>query len=110
MYKVIQFFTDLQDNNHPYHAGDTFPREGVSVSEERLQELAGNNNLQKKPLIEKVKPQTEVVEKEKSYTKTDINRMSVEDLRKLAKEQGVSKIDNKSGSELKKILIKKLGL
>ena len=39
MYKVIHYFTDLQDFNHPYDVGDTFPRQGVSVTEERLKEL-----------------------------------------------------------------------
>ena len=54
MYKVIAYFTDLQDNNHPYKEGDTFPRKGLEVKEERLAELSGSNNKQGKPLIEKV--------------------------------------------------------
>lgn len=54
MYKVINFFTDLQDNNFPYEVGDIFPRKGLEVTEERFAELAGSDNLQKKPLIEKV--------------------------------------------------------
>lgn len=55
MYKVIKFFTDLQDNEHPYNIGDTFPREGVTVTEDRLAELAGSDNKQGQPLIEEVK-------------------------------------------------------
>ena len=51
MYKAIHYFTDLQDFNHPYDVGDIFPRPGVSVTEERLKELSGSNNKQKKPLI-----------------------------------------------------------
>lgn len=51
MYKVIKHFVDLQDSNHPYYAGDEFPRSGVEVTEERIAELAGSNNLQKTPLI-----------------------------------------------------------
>lgn len=54
MYKVIEYFIDLQDNNHPYNVGDKFPRTGVKVSAERLAELAGSENLQGKPLIVKV--------------------------------------------------------
>lgn len=54
MYKVIKYFTDLQDNNHPYNAGDTFPRKGLTVTEERLAELAGSENKQGVPLIEEV--------------------------------------------------------
>lgn len=50
-YKVINFFTDLQDNNFAYEVGDTFPRKGLEVSEARIAELSGSDNLQKKPLI-----------------------------------------------------------
>lgn len=54
MYKVIKFFVDLQDNNHPYNVGDAFPRKGLEVTEERLAELAGSDNKQGVPLIELV--------------------------------------------------------
>ena len=53
MYKVIAYFTDLQDKNHEYNEGDIFPREGVKVTPERFAELAGSENKQHKPLIEK---------------------------------------------------------
>ena len=59
MYKVIHFFTDLQDNGKAYSAGDTFPRTGASVSEKRLKELATANNKQGKPLIELVRDVSE---------------------------------------------------
>jgi len=55
MYKVIKFFTDLQDNKHPYHEGETFPREGVTVTEERLKELASKKNKRGVALIKEVK-------------------------------------------------------
>lgn len=51
MYKVIKYFTDKDDNRHPYEVGDTFPRKGLKVSEERLAELAGSDNLRGEPLI-----------------------------------------------------------
>lgn len=51
MYKVIEYFTDLHDNDHEYHEGDIFPREGVKVSKERLKELASSDNKRGKPLI-----------------------------------------------------------
>ena len=54
MYKVIHYFTDLQADNHEYNVGDEFPRVGLEVSEKRLAELAGSDNKQYKPLIEKV--------------------------------------------------------
>lgn len=54
MYKVINFFTDLKDNDHPYNVGDEFPRKGAKASKARLKELSGRDNKQKKPLIEEV--------------------------------------------------------
>lgn len=62
MYKVIKKFHDLQDATktkngmiyHEYNVGDKFPRKGMNVSEERLEELAGEGNKQGVPLIELV--------------------------------------------------------
>lgn len=53
MYKVIKYFTDLQDNNRPYNVGDAFPHVDASypVSENRIAELAGSDNRQGEPLI-----------------------------------------------------------
>lgn len=63
MYKVIKYFVDLQDNNHEYQAGDTFPRAGLVVTEERLSELAGSENKQGVPLIQLVEPKTKRAKK-----------------------------------------------
>lgn len=54
MYKVIKLFSDLQDKNHVYNVGDTFPRPGLAVNPERLAELSGSENKQGTPLIERV--------------------------------------------------------
>ena len=45
-----------------------------------------------------------------SYNKTEINRMSILDLKKLAKKQGIKGIEEMTGAELKKVLIEKFGL
>ena len=63
MYKVIKYFTDLQDNNYAYYVGDTFPHNGVEVGSERIAELSSDKNLQGVPLIE------EIVEKPKRTRK-----------------------------------------
>lgn len=55
MYRVIIGFADLQDNKHSYKTGDVFPRQGVEVSEERIEALASGNNLMRQPLIREVK-------------------------------------------------------
>jgi hypothetical protein len=65
MYRVIRYFTDLQDNDYAYNVGDVFPRQGMSVSDERFAELASANNRQKTPLIDEVDdpaPESETAE------------------------------------------------
>lgn len=54
MYKAIANFVDLQDNNYKYQAGDNFPREGLEVSKERIEELSTDANRRKAPVIELV--------------------------------------------------------
>ena len=54
MYKVIAYFTDLQDDGHEYHAGDTFPRSGLAVTDERIAELSSANNKRGKALIQEL--------------------------------------------------------
>ena len=44
MYKVVKHFEDLTDNRYPYNEGDTFPRKGLNVSDERIEELASIND------------------------------------------------------------------
>ncbi len=69
MYKVIHYFTDLHDGEHAYNVGDVFPRDGVSVTADRIAALASCNNLQKKPLIELVEESVEETEKPKATKK-----------------------------------------
>ena len=85
MYKAIHYFTDLQDNNHPYNAGDRFPRVGLDVTEERLAELTGSKNKRGLPLIRRVdeepdaepkegKPEKEAEQKEEDKPKRAAKR------------------------------------
>lgn len=60
MYKVIEGFVDLQDNNFPYGVGDKFPRKGKRVSKKRFAELASDKNKRGIPLIEEVKAKDDV--------------------------------------------------
>lgn len=72
MYKVIKHFVDLQDNNHKYDVGDTYPRKGLNVLPSRIKELASYKNLQKTPLIEEIPDVEDKPEKKtKSTKKTD---------------------------------------
>lgn len=102
MHEVIHFFTDLKDNEYPYNVGDIFPHDGLEVSEERLSELSGSDNLQRKPLIKKIE--------EKTYTKSEIQRMTTADLQNLAAAEGIKDAYETSGNELKKILAEHFGL
>lgn len=54
MYEVVKDFTDLQDNNHIYRAGDKFPHKG-KATKKRLEELSTKKNKRKEVLIKEVK-------------------------------------------------------
>ena len=63
------------------------------------------------PVKEVVKSEEpEEVPVEPTYTKTEINRMPIVDLRRLARKHGVKKAADKSGAELKAELIELLNL
>lgn len=53
-YRVVKDFYDLQDGAHPYKAGQEYPRAGKTVSDARIEELAGDKNRRRTPLIERV--------------------------------------------------------
>lgn len=63
MYRVIKAFTDLQDGDHAYAEGDTYPRNGLTVSDARLAELSEVKNRQRTPLIEAVVAKSAPAEK-----------------------------------------------
>lgn len=50
-YTVLEYFKDISDNCHEYSFGDTFPRDGLTVSEDRLAELSSDRNARKRPVI-----------------------------------------------------------
>lgn len=55
--------------------------------------------------------QTEIpAQEEKKLTKTEIHQMPVKELRELATEQGIDGAENLNGSDIKKLLIEKMGL
>lgn len=68
------------------------------------------------PIVDKkVEVKQEVVETPKvedtpKYTKTEINRMPLDELKSLATEKGVDGADDMTGGELKKLLIEMFNL
>ena len=54
MYKVIEYFEDLQDNSFAYNVGDEYPRKGLEVTKGIIEELATTQNRRKISLIKKV--------------------------------------------------------
>ena len=71
MFRVIKYFTDMQDNNFAYNVGDEYPRKGMSVLPSRINELASNKNRQGVPLIEEIPEKVEEPKKKKSVEKAD---------------------------------------
>lgn len=71
MYKVIKAFTDLQDNNHLYKEGDTYPREGVPVLPSRVKELATTANRRGEILIKEVEDEPKPKRPAKKVEKTE---------------------------------------
>jgi hypothetical protein len=43
MFKVIKSFADAQDNGHIYNVGDTFPRPGMKVDDDRIKWLSSTS-------------------------------------------------------------------
>ncbi|MGE7545062.1 hypothetical protein [Sporosarcina newyorkensis] len=52
-YTVLKDFTDLQDSNHIYRAGDEYPRKG-KATKKRVEELSTKNNKRKEIFIQEV--------------------------------------------------------
>lgn len=127
-YVCIVPFADIYDNYHDYFVGDAFPHDGRWIDPSRLNALLTNANALGKPLIKNaeevaIKSDKKVVKNEskkdivadetnegKPYTKSEINRSNLADLKQIASEVGIDGADDKTGGELKKLIIEKLGL
>lgn len=68
-YEVIFPFKDLEDGNHLYAVGDTFPRKGLTVTPERALELSSGTNKIGKVLIKHIDKQMKKVQEEKGASK-----------------------------------------
>ena len=102
-YEVTRYFTDAQDNNYAYHEGDTYPREGLTVSDVRIKDLLSGNNFQRIALIKRVtdeKPKKAVEKTEKTvWTAEEINKMPFMKLKSVAKQNDVE-VEGKTAAEI----------
>lgn len=71
MYKAIRFFRDIQDKSHAYRPGDEFPRPGLEVTPERLEELSTTNNRRGVAVIAEEKPKAEPKAEPKEEAKAE---------------------------------------
>lgn len=68
-YKVLRYFTDLQDNGHIYKVGDVYPRKGYTPTEDRISELKSKKNRQKIELIQEVEVNVDDLKQEGTIAK-----------------------------------------
>lgn len=68
-YVVVKDFTDLKDEGHIYRSGDTYPREGSDLDEDRAEELATDVNKRKEILIETVESENKQDDDNNVYPK-----------------------------------------
>lgn len=101
MYKVIKYFTDLQDNKYAYHEGDIFPREGISFDQSRYDELAGKDNKRKTPLIKLVKEKETPIITETTEEKSDPVEKVAEKPKKTTKTSSTPKKAKNNGKNTK---------
>lgn len=65
MYKAVEPFTDLLDNNFKYLPGDIYPREGLTPTKKRIDELMSDKNRRHRPVIAEIENEAEEKEKKK---------------------------------------------
>lgn len=51
---IYEKFKDLKDNNHIYKKGDIYPREGLTPTKKRINELTSEKNKIGEVLIQKI--------------------------------------------------------
>lgn len=91
-YKTLKHIRDLKDKEHYYRVGETYPREGLEVSEERLAELVK---------IEAI----ELVEDDSIDNEVNLTRLNKTELVELAENREIE-IDE---ADTKADIIEKLG-
>jgi hypothetical protein len=79
-YKVVNAFSDADDNNTRYKIGDEYPKGNFTPSEERIEELSSVHPKYKRVFIEAVEDNDEEAnseEEEKEAIKTELESLGV---------------------------------
>lgn len=93
-------------NGVEYPAGVDVPTDGETKAQEKPQEPPKNADT---TTIE-YEGEEIPIGIDKVYKKTEIMRMSIGELRTIAKKEGIVNVGKYTGAELKKMLIRKFGL
>ncbi|MFO8457191.1 Rho termination factor N-terminal domain-containing protein [Staphylococcus aureus] len=104
MYKVVEYFEDAQDNRHPYHEGDIYPRDGLEVSEERFTELSTTNNRRNLIAIKLVEDKQVEQSEASADEQKSLSDMKVTELKELAKKRKIKGYSDMKKDELIKAL------
>lgn len=93
-YVATEYIEDMEDENTPYEAGTVFPREGVKVSEDRLEALRTSKNKRNRPVIAELKHlDPKISEKDKLDAKTVPELKELADGKKLEYDSKITKDD-----------------
>lgn len=89
MYKVVIDFTDLQDDNHVYLAGEEYPRKGAKPTKKRIKELSTKDNKRGEALIEAVESaqKAEIQPEKAEKAKADATGKTVKESKKANKKE-----------------------
>lgn len=87
---------------HSVKVNGVWYRAGEEISSSASSNIANTTETNVEKIVEK--------QSQPQFTKTEINRMPVEELRKLAMSTGVEGADKWTGAELKEYLIALMGL
>lgn len=98
-YIVTKNIVDTKDNNRFYETGDTFPREGFEVSQDRLAELIGKGVLSAKEEAPAPAPTEEEAPAEGTEEKP-LEKLKVAELKELLDKAGVEYEANAKKADL----------
>jgi len=73
-YRAKVYFTDAKDGDYVYKKGDAYPREGLTVSEERIRELSTPFNSRGVEVIEEIKTRRDSYADERNEDEDDNDR------------------------------------